>query len=82
MTALLNLLTGGSLNLAVIGGAIIAILGFFGTLLYKAKRSGVDQQKAKEADAYEKHLQEISDAAHARPAGSVLDDPNNRDSRP
>lgn len=67
------------IDFAVIAGAIVAILGFMGTLLFKAKKAGVDQQKAKEADSYAKHLQEIQDAANARPAGGLSDDPHNRD---
>lgn len=67
------------IDFAVIAGAIVAILGFMGTLLFKAKKAGVDQQKAKEADSYAKHLQEIQDAANARPASGVSDDPHNRD---
>lgn len=81
MTWLLNFISGGGLNLAVIGGAIVTILGFFGTLLHKAKKSGIDQQKAEERDSYAKHLQEIQDAANARPTGGVLDDLRNRDNR-
>ncbi len=36
-------------------------------------------QKAKELDAYEKHLKDIADASNARPSGSVSDNPYNRD---
>ncbi|RVD31414.1 hypothetical protein [Mesorhizobium sp. M4B.F.Ca.ET.017.02.2.1] len=70
-----------SIDLAVIGGAIVAILTFIGTLLFKAKKAGVDQQKAKEADSYEKHIQDIADAAGARPSGGVQSDPHNRDNQ-
>lgn len=79
MSALLNLLGGSGLNFAVIGGAIVAILGFMGTLLYKAKKSGIDQQKAKEAVSRDQELDRIKRAAGARPVGGVSDDPNNRD---
>lgn len=80
MDWLLNLIPGGSLT-AILGG-IVAVLGFLGTLLYGAKKAGVNQQKAKEADAYEKHLRDIQNAANARPGGLPDNDPNNRDSRP
>jgi hypothetical protein len=68
-----------NIDLAVIAGAIVAILATLGTLLFKAKKAGVDQQKAKEADSYAKHIQDIADAANARPSGGLSDDPNNRD---
>lgn len=74
-----GLFTGGTLNFAVVGVAIVTILGFVGRFLYKVKKSGIDQQKAEQADAYSKHLQEISDAANARPTGGVQSDPYNRD---
>lgn len=62
-----------------IGAAIIGALGFG----FQQRRAGAsaerNAQKAKEADAYAKHLQDIQNAANARPSGSVLNDPNNRD---
>ncbi|QAZ46750.1 hypothetical protein [Mesorhizobium sp. Pch-S] len=52
---------------------------------WKLRQSGytaaVNAQKAKEADAYAKHLQDITDASNARPTGRVSDDPYNRDNR-
>lgn len=78
MSALLAFLLGNKTILAI-GAAIIGGLGYgFQQRLAGAKAERT-KQKAKEADAYEKHLQEISDAANARPTGSVLNDPNNRD---
>ncbi|TJU85563.1 MAG: hypothetical protein E5Y10_24360 [Mesorhizobium sp.] len=81
MSALLDLLTGGGISFAVVGTAIAVILGFFWRLLYSAKKSGIDQQKAEEADSYAKHLREIQDAANARPTGELSVDPRNRDNR-
>jgi hypothetical protein len=79
MKTILDLFSGGSFSFAVVGAAIVAVLGFIGALLYKVKKSGIDQQKVKEADAHAKHLQEIQDAAAARPSGLPDDDPYNRD---
>jgi flagellar basal body-associated protein FliL len=66
-------------KMALIVSGVVAALGVLGTMFHFVKKSGVDQQKAKEADSYAKHLQEISDAANARPVGGVQSDPNNRD---
>lgn len=48
---------------------ILGAIGLAGSLLW-AQRSGVkaerNRNRAKEADAYEKHLKEIADAADAR----------------
>lgn len=77
MDALLNLIPGGSLTAII--AAVIGVLGFIGTLLYKTKQAGINQQKAKEAKARAENLDRIKRAADARPGGSVLDDPNNRD---
>ena len=43
--------------------------------------AGMDKQKVKEHDAFEKHMQDVASAARAKPVGSVSDDPNNRDNR-
>lgn len=60
------------------------LAGVVGLLaMFKARQSGVNAernaQKAKEADAYEKHIQDIERAAAAQPRGGVSDDPYNRD---
>jgi hypothetical protein len=62
-----------------IGAAIIAALGFGFQQRLAGAKAERNSQKAKEADAYAQHIKEISDAANARPSGSVLNDPNNRD---
>ncbi len=77
MDWLLNLIPGGGLT--AILGAVLAGLAALGTLLYKTKKSGVDQQKAKEAVKRDQNLDRIKRASDAKPAGSVSDDPNNRD---
>jgi hypothetical protein len=63
-------------------GAGAILIAFVATYL-KGRLSGAarerDRQAAKERDSYAKHLQEISDAANARPSGKLSDDPNNRD---
>lgn len=65
------------------GGALIAAIvwGFHQRLAgAKAERNA---QKAKEADAYEQHLKDLSNAAAAgnavHPGDSLHDDPFNRD---
>lgn len=60
-------------------GAAVAIIGGLGYIIRTIKKAGVNEQKAKEADAYEKHLNEIARSAAARPRGSVHGDPYNRD---
>lgn len=79
MDALLNLIPGGGLT--AILGAIIAGMAFVGTLLYKTKQAGVNQQKAKEAAARDRDIEALKRAANARPVGGVSDDPNNRDNQ-
>ena len=69
----------GKTGLIVAG--VLFLITALGTMLGYARKAGKDAQKAKEADAYAKHLQEIQDAANARPVGSVSDDPNNRDNQ-
>lgn len=63
---------------------ILAALGFVGALLY-GRRTGAQAERnrtrAKEADAYEKHLKDIADAADARNSvspDSMPDDPYRR----
>lgn len=64
----------------IVAGALFLITAL-GTMLGYARKAGIDARKAKEADAYAKHLQDIQDAANARPSGSVSNDPNNRDNQ-
>jgi hypothetical protein len=77
--SLLSIFTG--LNGYLLGAGAI-LIAFVATYL-KGRLSGAarerDRQAAKERDSYAKHLQEISDAADARPSGKLSDDPNNRD---
>lgn len=77
MDWILNLIPGGSLT-AILGGVVV-VAGIIWRVLAGAKQSGVDKQKAKEAEAREKNLDAIKRAADAKPTGSVLDDPNNLD---
>lgn len=77
MDWLLNLIPGGGLTAVI--GAVLAGIAALGTLLWKSKKAGRDEQKV---DEYERHLQELEHvkrAARARPVGGVLDDPDNRD---
>lgn len=76
MTWLISFLTGP-------GGLYAVLLAAVGAgvlwLRRDARKDERNAQKAKEADAYAKHLKEIADAANARPSGSVSDDRYNRD---
>lgn len=62
----------------IIGGAV-AIIGMLGAMFLGIKKAGRDEQKAKELDAYEKHLKDIARAGDAKPSGSMQSDPYNRD---
>lgn len=77
MDWILNLIPGGSLTAII--AAVFAGIAAIGTLLYKTKQAGVNQQKAKEAQARERNLEAIKRAAGARPVGGVQSDPRNRD---
>lgn len=77
MNWLLNLIPGGSLT--VLLGAIGAMLATIGVVWRKATVSERNRNLAKEAKAREKHIEEITAAASAKPTGSVRDDPDNRD---
>jgi len=67
--------------LYLLGGAVIAaLIAFFKGRLDGAKAER-NRNRAKEADAYEKHLKDIADAGNARPHGLPVDDPYNRDPR-
>lgn len=84
MTWLLNLIPGGAATVFV--GGIVAVVGILWRMMAGAKKSGVLEQKAKEAVAREKDLNRIKTAAAAgarvRPDDpSLLDDPYNRDRR-
>lgn len=63
----------------LIGLGVTALLAILGTMFGYARKAGMDAQKVKEQDAYNRHLQDIQAAANARPSGSVSDDPNNLD---
>lgn len=81
MTALVLSLLSSPTLLAILGGVIAVVGAFIKGRLDGAKKERT-KQRAKEADAYERHLQDIADAADARnsvdPRG-VPDDPHNRD---
>lgn len=79
LDALLSLIPGGALT--AIAAAVVSALGGAFALYRSGKKAGRNEQKVKEADSYERHLKEISDAANARPSGGVQSDPYNRDRR-
>ena len=79
MDWLLSLIPGG--NLTVIFTAIGAGLLALWRIVAGIKQSGVDKQKAKEAEARAKNLDRIKSAAGVRPRGELHDDPHNRDNR-
>jgi len=82
MTALLAFLVSNPTVLAVLAG----IVGALGVGIHQ-RRAGAaaerNKQRAREADSYEKHLEELGNAAAAgsavRPGDSLHDDPFNRD---
>lgn len=57
--------------------AFAALLMIFGAF-FKGRADGRKLERAKDADAYEKHIQDIERASAAQPRGSVSDDPYNR----
>ncbi|TJW49575.1 MAG: hypothetical protein E5X65_32810 [Mesorhizobium sp.] len=80
MTALLGFFLSNPTLIAIMASVVGAITWGFHQRLAGAKAER-NKIKAKELDAYAKHLQEIQDAANARPTGGVLDDLRNRDNR-
>lgn len=80
MSELLAMLAGKAST--YIAGAVIVVGAFLATYL-KGRNAGSKleriKQKAKEADAYAKHIEDIERAANAQPSGRVSDDPYNRD---
>lgn len=81
MTALLLLLK-PFLGYIVVGlAALVGGTGYLWNAKRKARNEGIAQQQAREAAASAKEVERIRDAAGAQPAGSVSDDPNNRDTR-
>lgn len=80
MSALLAKLAGKAST--YITGVMIVVGAFLATYL-KGRLAGSrlerTKQKAKEADAYAKHIEDIERAANTRPSGRVSDDPYNRD---
>lgn len=77
ITTILTFLSTGKMALIVAG--VVAGLGVIWRVLAGVKKSGVDQQKAKEAEARERNLDAIKRAADAKPIGGVQSDPRNRD---
>lgn len=76
MDWLLGLLPGGGIT--AILGLVSAALVALGTLLWKTKQAGRNEQKV---DEYERHLEDlerIKRASRAKPVDSVSD-PHNRD---
>lgn len=85
MDALLSLFSGAQNILLLIGAAIVAGVGLLAKGRIDGARAERDKHKAKEADAYAKHLDDIAKAADAgnRVSGRVpVNDPYNRDPRP
>ena len=79
MDWLINLIPGGGLTFfAGLAAALLAALGYGAK---KAHDAGVNKQKAKEAEARARNMERIQNAARAKPARSVHDDPHNRDNR-
>lgn len=82
MSALLAWILSNPTILAI-GAGVIAVAGAW----FKGRLSGAkaerNAQKAKEADAYEKHLEDLGNAAAAgnavHPGDSLQSDPFNRD---
>jgi len=67
--------------LYALGAAVfVALVAFIKGRLDGAKDER-NRNRAKDADAYEKHLKDIAAAGNARPRGLPNDDPNNRDRR-
>lgn len=77
ITTILTFLSTG--KMALIVGGVLAGLGVIWRVLAGVKKSGVDQQKAKEAQIRAQNLEAIKRAADARPIGGVQSDPRNRD---
>lgn len=81
---LFSLIPGGSLTVYLTAAAA-ALLALW-RIVARIKKSGVDEQKAKEAAARDKNLVRIREAIAARDAvgpadGGVQSDPRNRDNR-
>ena len=84
MTAFIAWLITNPTILAIIGGVVTAL-----GIGWQQRRAGAkaerNKQRAKEADAYEKHLQDLAAAADAGNRVDPLsmpDDPYNRDRKP
>lgn len=78
---LLSFIPGGSLT-AIAAAILAGLAGFFG--IYRSgHKAGQDKQKAREADKYEQHLEDIAAGHDARnhvdPSRLPNDDPYRRD---
>lgn len=82
MTALLAFLLSNPAIIAI-GAAIIGALGFGFQQRLAGAKAERNAQKAKEADSYAKHLEDLARAASAgnavHPGDSLQSDPFNRD---
>lgn len=78
MTALIAFFFSNPTILAI-GAGFIAVIGAWAHGRVSGAKAQSNADKAKEADAYAKHIQDIAAAANARPVGSLSDDKNNRD---
>ena len=77
MDFILSLIPGGSLT-AILAAVLAAVAGIWRAWA-AGKKAGQNEERAKHAQAREESLNRIKRAARARPAGSVQDDPYNRD---
>lgn len=80
MTALLTAILANPTVIAILAG-IVGAIGWGLRQRSAGASAAINAQKAKEADAYAKHIQDIADAANARPSRLPNDDPYNRDNR-
>lgn len=66
----------------IAGGIAVCVfvLGVMWRMLSVAKKSGIDEQKTREAQARDENLTRIKNAAAARPVDGVPD-PHDRDNR-
>lgn len=76
MTTILSFLLGPN---GIFAALMAVILGVVAWSRRDARKDERNKLRAKEADAYEQSLKELADAADARPARGVSDDPHNRD---
>lgn len=77
MELILSVIPGGWLS--ALGAAVAAAALGIWRIFAAGKKSGRNEQKAKEAENRAKNLDRIRDAADARPRDDIMSDPRNRD---